>query len=149
MPINAKQPVFSPTRSGLIQIFSIFIVRFPTFLDLFQLDPGDKIWECFKTLKIREKLPSLVRLRKREQEYAPVRGCAWNSKLFSWAMKENPAIILISHSILTCPSNSWPLGVLSVFKLVSRKTGASQPPGSWIWGPQGLRSLKCSKLLFR
>ena len=36
------------------------------------------------------------------------------------------------YSILTCPSNSWPLGVLSVFKLVSRKTGASQPPGSWI-----------------
>ena len=69
-------------------------------------------------------------------------------KHFSWVMKKNMAIILICHSILTWPSNSWPLGVwvLSVFKLVSCKHG---PPGSWLWGPQGLRSSAYSKLLFR
>ena len=34
-----------------------------------------------------------------QQEYAPVWGCAWNLKPFSWAVKKNTAIILI------CPSN--------------------------------------------
>ena len=59
-------------------------------------------------------------------------------------------VIFINYnymSIVVCRSNSWPIGVwvLSVFKLVSCKNGAS----SWLWGSQGLRSSKCSKLVFR
>ena len=86
-----------------------------------------------------------------KQGYASVWGWAWNVKPFSWAMKKNMAIILICHSSLINlhPSNFWPLAgvwVLSVFKLMFHAN--LRPPGSWLWGPQGLRSSAFSKLVF-
>ena len=105
-PTDTTNPHFTPTTSLFISLCNWPILC--TQLTLFSA--------------------KLSRLLYWEHEYTQVWGCAWNLKPFSWAMKKNAAILLICHSFLICPSKSWPLGLwlLSVFKLVSCKPGASR-----------------------
>ena len=72
-------------------------------------------------------------------EHAPVWGCAWNLRPFSWAMKKTHHFDWPIIYTLKCPNN--PAGLSANCKVCHVNLGH---PLSLLWSPYGLRRSKCS-----
>ena len=97
---NINSAVFG----GILGLFRFYQFYHPAFSDssnlawiLQQEYPSLSYFrrEVYLHLHLRTDWCPCTLLLGKQQEYAPVWGCAWNSKPFSWAVKKNTAILLI------------------------------------------------------